>query len=804
MDSLLQDLRFSIHSFRRQPGFVAVALGTLALGIGTATAMFNVVNGVLLKPLPFHDPAALTMIRIEGRGGGLFPLPDADYLALRADHHAFANVAVYASTSFNFTGSGTPDVLRGAWVSGDFFTTLGVQPAAGRFFAGADDAPGAAHMVVLTHRFWTRRFGADPNVIGQTIRLDDVPCTIAGIGPPGLEFPRQDLDLWRNGIIETPTRRGPFYLTGIGRLRSSEPQGIAAAHANLETAAATLKQQYGPGDWSFQMLPLTDALVGDVRTPLYLLLAAVGFLLLIAIANVANLLLSRSAARQRELAVRLALGASRARIVRQLLTESALLSAAGGALGVLLGIGITTVLLPLGRTIVPRLAQIEMDWRVLAFAAGISVAAGLLFGTAPAMQVSRRDVSSDPLRDGQRTGTSRSRRRLQRTLVVAEIALALMLSVGAGLLVRSLIRLQQVELGFRPERLLTFTLALPRTRYPDEHASRAFYQRLLERLEAMPGVQSAAVAVSLPPDRVTVTDNFTAEGQQYDIGQSAPVGTLMVASASYFRTLGIPLLAGRLFDDRDRPGGERVVIVSRTLAERYYPGGNAVGRRFRNGGPERPKNEWMRVVGIVGDVKYDGLAAAPAPAFYWPFEQHPWTDQFVVLRTTTEPEAVTGAVRDAVWSIDRELPLALVRTMDELRAAASADSTFRTYLLGSFGALGLMLALVGVYGVMSYAVSQRSHEMGLRAALGARPWDLVALVLRDAGMLAALGIVIGLVGALAVTSVSETLLFGVTPRDPATFAGVAALLAAAALLASWIPATRAGRSDPLGVLRNLE
>ncbi|HEV3486170.1 MAG TPA: ABC transporter permease, partial [Vicinamibacterales bacterium] len=765
MDNLLQDLRFAVRSWRRQPAFVAVALATLALGIGTATAMFTVINGVLLKPLPFHDPGALTMIRIEGQGGGLFPLPDADFLAIRANHRAFAHVAVYAPSAFNITGSGTPDVLRGAWVSGEFFTTLGVRPIAGRFFTNADDAPGAPSVVVLSHAFWTRQFGADPKVLGQTIRLDEMPCTIVGIGPRGLEFPRRDLDLWRNLTFETPKRRGPFYLTGIARLQSDAPAAAAAARANLEAVAASVKQQYGPGEWAFQMVSMTDALVGEVRTPLYLLLTAVGFLLLIAIVNVANLLLSRSAARQRELAVRLALGAQRARITRQLVTESALLSLAGGALGVLLGVGLIEVLLPLGQTIIPRLSEIEMDWRVLAFGVCVSLAAGLLFGAAPALHAWRGDVA-DPLRDGQRTGTSRSRRRIQRTLVVAEIALALVLSVGAGLLVRSLIRLQHVELGFRPERLLTFQLALPQTRYPNETASRAFYQRLLERLEATPGVESAAVAVSLPPDQVTVTDNFTAEGQHYAVGQSAPVGTLIVASDSYFRTLGIPLLRGRFFDERDGPGGEKVVIVSRTLAERYYPNGDAVGRRFRNGGPERPDNEWMRVVGIVGDVKYDGLAAAPEPAFYWPFQQHPWSDQFVVVRTAIEPEAIIAAAREAVWSLDREQPLALLRTMDDLRAEASAESAFRTYLLGSFGALGLLLALVGVYGVMSYAVSQRAHEMGVRAALGARPRDLVALVLGDAARLAAVGIGIGIAGALALTSLTTNLLFGVTPRDP--------------------------------------
>ena len=803
MDKLLQDLRFAVRSLRRQPGFVAVALATLALGIGTATAMFTVVNGVLLKPLPFHDPSSLAVIRIEGQGGAQFPLSDGDFIALREHRAAFERLAVFTQGgAFNLTGSGTPEVLSGALVSGDFFATLGAAPHLGRLFATADEQPGAPPVVVLAHGFWTRRFGANPAIIGQTIRLDDVSCAVVGIAPPGLQFPRRELDVWRNRTFATPKRRGPFYLTGLVRLRPGDVDTGTNARGNLAAVSDSLKRQYGPGNWQFRMTSLTDALVGDVRTPLYLLLAAVGFLLLIAVANVANLLLSRSAARQREVAVRLALGAGRGRIARQLLTESALLSLAGGALGVVLAIGLTTVLLPMGRTIIPRLAEIELDWRVLGFATLLSIAAGVLFGTAPAVHAARGEPA-DPLRDSQRSGASPSRRRLQRALVVSEIALALVLSVGAGLLVRSLVRLQHVDLGFQPGQLLTFQLGLPQTRYADDNASRAFYHRLLERVETLPGVQSAAVAVSLPPDQVTVTDNFTAEGQHYAPGESAPVGTLVVASDAYFKTMGIPLLRGRLFDERDRAGTERVVVVSKTLADRYYPKGDAVGRRFRNGGPERPDNTWMRVIGIVGDVRYDGLAATPEPAYYWPFSQNPWSDQFVVLRTAVEPGTMVSAAREAVWSIDRELPLAQVRTMDQLMTQASADPTFRTYLLGSFGALGLLLALVGVYGVMSYAVTQRAHEMGIRAALGARPRDLVALIMKDAGRLAAAGIVIGIAGALAVTSVAEKLLFGVTPRDPATFVVVAGLLSAAALVASWIPARRAGRSDPLGALRDI-
>ena len=798
MDKLLQDLRFAVRSLRRQPGFVAVALATLALGIGTTTAMFTVVNGVLLKPLPFHDPRALTIIQIVGVNGLLFPLPDADFLALRQSHPAFERVAVYAPTTFNLTGAGTPEVVRAAWVTGEFFSTLGVQPQLGRFIANADDAPGAPPTVVLAHGFWTRRFGANPAAIGQTIRLNGIDCTIVGVARPGLRFPHRELELWRNRTVGPPPRRGPFYLMGLARRQAGVTD--AAVRANLDSVTATLKQQHGPGDWTLQSQPLTEALIGDARTPLYLLLGAVGILLLIALANVANLLLARAAARQRELAVRAALGAGRARITRQLLTESAVLSVTGGALGALLGLGLTRVLLPLGELIIPRLSEIRVDTKVMVFAVGLSLIAGLLFGTVPALQASGADLI-EPLRDDQRAGAGRSRRALQRSLVVAEIALALMLSIGAGLLIRSLARLQHVETGVDSHNVVTFSLSLPRARYADESAARIFYDRLIERLQAVPGVERAATAVSLPPDQLTVTDNFTAEGQRFAVGESSPPATLMVVSESYFGALGIPLMRGRLFDSRDREGAEPVVILNRTLADRYYPNGDAVGRRFRIGGTERPNNQWMRVVGVVGDVKYNGLAEPVEPAFYLPFQQESWSSQYVVVRAAVDPSSLAGSLNEAVWSIDRELPIARVRTMDRLMGEASADSRFRAYLLGAFGGLGLVLAIIGVYGVMAYAVAQRARELGVRAALGARPKDLVGLVVKDAGLLAAFGIILGLLGAWMLTGLTERLLFQVTPRDPATFIVTATILAGAALLASWLPARRAGRTDPIGVLR---
>ncbi|NUR55806.1 MAG: ABC transporter permease [Acidobacteria bacterium] len=796
MRGFRQDIRAALRSLDRQRGFVTVVLITLALGIGATTAMFTVVNGVLLRPLPFRDPESLALVRIAGTNGGIFPLPDADFLAWRANHPAFQRVAVFSNTSFNLTGAGDPEVVRAAGVSGDFFATLGIAPFRGRMFTSADDAPGAERVVVLAHEFWRERFGGDPGAIGRRVRLNDQPATVVGIAPPRFSFPRRDIGLWSNLRIGTPPRRGPFYLTGVARLNTD----LAGARANLDLISSDVMRQYGGAqDWTFQLVPITDAIVGSARTPLYLLLAAVSVLLLIALTNVANLLLARAAGRQRELALRAALGAGRGRLVRQLLTESSLLGVAGGGLGLLLAVWLTRALLTLGATSIPRLGEIRLDVRVFAFAAIVSILAGVVFGSAPALHASAGDLAQ-PLREGPRTGAGTRHRRAQRALVVIEMALALVLSVGAGLLVRSLIHLERVDAGFTPHGLLTFALDLPEARYPDAAASRAFYERLIARLEALPTVQSAAVAPSLPPAQLSVTDNFTAEGHTYLPGQSAPVGAMVIASDALFQTLGVPLVSGRLFDRREQPQSEPVVIVSRTIADRYYPNG-AVGRRFRTGGPERPGNAWMRIVGVVGDVKYEGLAAPAAPAYYLPFRQQSWSSEFVVIRTTGDPSRAVGAVRQAVWSIDRDLPLALLRTMDQVMAEASAESRFRTFVLAGFGGVGLVLALVGVYGVMAYAVSQRLHELGVRAALGAQRHDLIALVLGEAAWTAAAGVTIGLAGAVFATRLTETLLFGVTPRDPATFAAAAALLVAAAFVASWMPAQRAARVDPMSALR---
>ncbi|HET7617363.1 MAG TPA: ABC transporter permease, partial [Vicinamibacterales bacterium] len=795
MSDVRGDIRFAWRSLRREPGFLAVVLATIALGVGTTTAMFTVVNGVLLRPLAYPNPAALNLLEIRGGDGGRYPLPDADFLALRAASPQFEHTAVFTGTSFSFTGSGTPEIIRGAWVSGEFFAALGLQPDRGRFLTNQDDTPGAPDLIVVSRRFWTQKLGGDPSIVGRTIRLDDRACTVIGVAPPEVTLPESDVDIWRNLAAGPPSRRGPFYLTGLVRLGPGTT--IASARTPLDQVARALVRQYGgPADWRFELRPLAEATVGDARTPLYLLMGAVSLLLLIAVANVANLILARASSRQRELAVRAALGASRGRIAAQLLTEAALIGAVGGAIGLAIATWLTRAIVALAERDIPRPADVHMDVTVLLFAAGVSAVATLLFGVAPALH-GHGDRLADPLREGARAGTGRARRRLQRTFVVVEIALALVLSVGAGLLVRSLLRLQQVDPGFHARQVVTFRLDLPTARYPEDPSVFNFFERLVPVLEAVPGVRSAAYGLSLPPDQLMMTDNFTVEGKVFAPNESAPVAPLVMVSGGYFRTLGVPLLGGRVFDQRDRTDSEKVVVISRSLADRYYPNGDAIGRQLKLGGPERPKGPWMRIVGIVGDVRFDGLAADAGPAFYIPFSQVIWRSEYFVVQTAVDPASIVPALRKAVWSLDPNLPVARVRTADQLLSAATAAPRFRTLVLAGFGALGLLLAIVGVYGVMSYAVSLRMHEMGVRSALGARRGDLFRLVLADAGMLTAIGICLGLAGAWWGARAARSVLFGVAPDDPVTLAIAAAVLIATALLASWIPARRAARVSPL-------
>ncbi len=799
MGILLADARYAIRLLSKRPGFAAVAILTLALGIGATTAIFTVVYAVLLSPLPFRDAERLVSVRITGRDAAIYPLPDTDFLAWRAQNRTADAVAVFDEASTTITGDGAPERIPSSEVTDRFFDVLGARPLLGRVFQEGDDKPGAPKTVVLSHKLWMRRYQGDPAIVGRTLLLSAEPHTVVGVMPSGFSFPPGNKELWRILTTNEPRRRGPFYMRGIARLKPGV--SIAELRANLGVVTAGLKRQYpAPEDWTLDALPTHEWLVGSVRQILYVLFGAVGFLLLIATANVANLLLARAASRAREIAVRSALGAGRARIVGQLLTESVVLGVVAGLTGLALAFWGTRALIALAPDGIPRLAEVGMSVPVFLFALAVAMFCGVIFGLIPALRAAHTPLV-ETLKDGGRGVAGGSHRRAQRLLVVSEIALALMLSVGAGLMVRSFVALQRVSPGFEPSHLLTFRLSLPRSEYPDRVAQRSFYTRLLQELEALPGVQAAGLTISLPPHLLEMTDNFMVEGQVLPPNQSAPVGPLLFVNETYFAALGAPLVKGRFFSERDDDKAPDVAIINETLAKQYFPNVDPIGRRLKNGGPERPNNTWNTIVGVVGNINYSGLDAPPEPAVYFPFRQATNNNQFVVVRTAGDPRALIQAARGVVTNLDKNLPVANLRTMDELMTASVAPPRFRTILVSMFAVVGLLLSAIGIYGVMAYAVTERTHELGVRIALGADRGDVLRIVLGEAAWLAACGVTLGIAGALGATRLIQALLFGVTPTDALTFAAIAMLLTATALVASYVPARRATRVDPMVALR---
>ena len=799
---LWQDLRFGARSLRKNPGFTAIAVITLALGIGANTAIFSVVNGVLFRPLPYPEPDRLVMvygISLQA-AQDKSPLCEADFLDWKSQNQVFERLAAFSSNRFSYTGGETPQQIEGAWVTADFFATLGVQPALGRAFLPGEDMPGTPQTVVISDGFWRRYLGSSPNVIDQQITLNARAFTIVGVMPSGFLFPEKDTELWAAERLAA-TRRGPYYMWGLGRL--SPGATLERAQSEMDMIARRVQDQINSPnrDWTWTSISLAERIVGKIRPALLVLLAAVFFVLLIACANIANLLLARATAREKEMSVRIALGASRARLLRQLLTESLLLAAVGATAGLPLAIWGVRLLVALSPADFPRLQEINIDGRVLGITLLVAAVCGLIFGLAPALQSSRLNLN-ESLKEGGRGGTdSPGRRRMRSALVVAEVAFSLVLLVGAGLMVKSFLKLQSVSPGFKPDHILTMHLTLPRAKYNSDEKITTYYRQLVDRVSAVRGVEAAGLSISLPPDHLEVSDSFSIEGKPWPPGSSEPNVPIVLTSPEYFTALGVPFLQGRSFNETDKEGSPLVVIINKTLAERYFADESPIGNRFKIGGANRPRNPWMEIVGVVGDVKYSGLDAQPEPAYYMPLAQNVWGAAYLVVRASLNPSTLMPAIRDQIWELDKDIPIANLATMDQLLAESVAVPHFRTLLLGIFAVLALVLASVGIYGVISYSVTQRSHEIGIRMALGAQGRDVMTLVVRQGIVLALIGVAIGLAGSFALTHLMESLLFEVSTTDQTTFAGVAALLIAVSVLACWIPARRASRVDPIVALR---
>ncbi len=819
MTTFLQDLRYALRTLRKSPGFAAVAIGTLALGIGANAAIFSVVNAVLLKPLPFDRPGELVRVTSDftRRGADDVGLSAPELFDYRERSGAFVAMSGLYPITANVTGGDRPERVETLLVDVEYFEILGVKPQVGRLFEKKDYDPGIADFVVLSDGFWRRRFGADPNVIGKPLRIDDDLCTILGVLPPGFRHPGRvietDVEVWAPAgwlgpPFQGPNRRAYFLQGALGRLKPGVTPALA--QARLDAVAGELRREF-PGDypendgWAPRLHPLQDDLVGGVRPALMVLLIAVGLVLLIGCANVANLQLARASARRREIGVRQALGASRARLVRQLLTESLVVGLAGGALGLALASFGVDLLMQLSPPSLLRLPEVRIDRAVLLFTLGASILTGVVFGIAPALQGSGPALG-EALNEGSRGASGRRGKRVRSTLVVAEFALALVLLVGAGLLVRTLWRLQKVDVGFRPENVTTASLWLPQPdirengRYNENSAQAAFYRKALERIRALPGVAEAAGATRVPFNTARFSTRLQIEGRDPE-RDGTVVAQGSGASTRYFATLGIPLKAGRDFDDRDVEGSEPVIIVSESFARRAFPGEDPLGRRLRFPGRSEP-GPWMSIVGVVGNVKSESLALDDQPAFYRPLLQGASAFFTFVVRGAAPPAVLAPRIDAAVRALDPELPVFAVRTMDDAMASTVAERRFAMQLLALFAFAALLLSAVGVYGVIAYSVSQRTREIGIRMALGARPVDVKRMLLLEGGRLAALGVALGLAGAFLLTRAMAALLYGVSPRDPWTFASVPAVLASVALAACFFPARKASRVNPTTALRS--
>lgn len=820
MNTLAQDIRYAVRAFARNPGFALAAILSLAIGIGANTSIFSVANALLLRPLPYED--ANRLVILWNRSPGLNITEDwfstAQYLDIKNGHHGFEQVAIAIGGNYNLTGEGDPERMGVIRVSANLLPMLGARPERGRVFVPDEDAPGRPATAVLTDGMWARHYGRDPKMIGKSITINGLPYEVVGILPQSFSLPREVLPTLygtEQAEIFLPLPLAPDaaqHRTNedyniVGKLKPGV--SVAQAQAEMETITVRLRRDfpdnYPPnGGLTFSIVPLLEQVVGNVRPALLVLLGSVGLVLLIACANVANLLLSRAVARQQEIAVRTALGASRWRIVKQLLTESVLLALCGGALGVVTCVLSVKWIRILGTKSIPRLQDVGIDGRVLLFTLVLSVFSGILFGLAPSLRVSRLDLNST-LKDASRgsAGTSAMWGRgnnVRRLLVVAELALSVALLIGAGLLIRSFARLQNVAPGFNPQNVLTFDLTMTGRKYNDKQVVLGNYRQLWERLEQLPGGSAAGGVSSLPLSQAFAWTPITVEGRRPLQGEKFLNADERLVGGHYFEAMGIPLRRGRFFNEQDDLTKPPVVLVDEYMAEQLWPGQDPISKRIHIM-ELKSDDPWQTVVGVVGRVKQDSLDSDPRIAFYLPQTQFPTRAMTVVLRSGGDPAGQVSAVKNELRSVDPELPMYYVRTMGQRVDESLARRRFSMLLLGVFASVALVLATIGIYGVMAYLVNQGTREIGIRMALGATQHDILGLVVRQGMMLAFSGVAIGLTGAFVLTRLIRSLLYGVEPTDPFTFVGISLLLALIALLASYIPAQRAARIDPMVSLR---
>jgi putative ABC transport system permease protein len=795
MDRLWHDIKVSVRQFVKNPVFTVVALVAIALGVGSTTAIFSIVNSVLLRPLPYKDADNLVTVW-ERRQQGQTRTSMPNFKEWQSQSQSFESLAGYGVNLYILTGVDEPQQILGAPVSEDFFKVMGVAPALGQVFR--TEKQGDLY-VVLSDSLWRGRFHADPGVVGKTMTLSNKNYTITGVMPRSFEFPGAESVMWTSlDPPEMANSRSFRFLRVVGRLKPGVTAGQAQGDMNL--IASRLEQQYPDTNTGvgITVIPLHEQVVGKVRPALYALLGAVAFVLLIAIANVANLVLARALVRERDFTVLQALGASRFRLVQRMITESLVLALIGGALGLVLAIVGIRLLVQTNLDLIPRLSEVGMDFRVLLFTLFITILSGIIFGVAPILQT--KVNLNDVLKDSGRTSVGSSRgHRLRGALVIAEVALSLVLLIAASLMIRSFVGMQSIDPGFRPENLLTLQVILPQSRYSSDEQVINYYQQMLERVRTVPGVQTVGAGSGLPPVFNQSRNSFLIEGYQPGRVNETMTANFVPISNDYFAALGTPLIEGRAFNDYDRPDGERVVIIDQNMAKHYFPDGRVLGRRISFDDREP---EWRTVVGVVGNLKFSGnLYSESEDAIYVPYKQSPYGGMFLMVRTNGEPASKTGDVRNAIWSVDRDLPIAKVRTMTEVLSESVAQPRLYMTLLSVFAAIALTLASIGLYGVISYSVAQRGHEIGLRMALGAQRTSILRLVLAQGLKLVLIGIIVGIFCAWAGTRVLSGLLYGVTPTDLITFVAVPLFLIGVAMLACLIPAHRATRVDPIVSLR---